>query len=143
MRACYRRDRRRRIDDSGDEPTTVATGTQTILAYGLEILLDRERLNFIAFQDADGEQTCDGLRPTFNRRRQESQPTESPTSDAYTFYYRAEIGEYWSTKRSCGICSSTRRPRSGRDAAITFRVRDDVYLPDWDKPRSTRRKPDA
>ena len=124
------------IDDSGDEPTTVATGTQTILAYGLEILLDRERINFTAFQDADGEQTCDGLRPTFNDRGVKNRsPLESPTGDAYTFYYRAEIGEYWSTKEIVRYLLKYATPREADETrAITFRVRDDVYLPDWDKP---------
>lgn len=124
------------IDDSGDEPTSIATGTQTILCYGLEILLDRERITFTAFQDADGEQACDGLRPCFNQRGIANRsPIESLTGDAFTFYYRAEIAEYWSTKEIVRYLLSYAAPRdSNGTRQIIFRVRDGVYLPNWDKP---------
>ncbi len=119
-----------------DEPEAIPTGTQTITCYGLERLLERERSQFIAFRDGDGEQTCDGLRATFNQSGIPNRSaSEDSQADAYVFQHRSEIAEYWSTKEIVRYLLKYGAPRDVDDVRqINFRVRQDTYLPDWDKP---------
>lgn len=126
-----------------DEPEAIPTGTQAITCYGMERLLERERARFVAFRDDDGEQSCDGLRPTFN---QSGVPNRSASEDslgeAYVFQHRAEIAEYWSTKEIVRYLLKYGGPRDIDDVRqIKFRIREGVYLPDWDKPEISLDQP--
>ena len=99
----------------------------------LRSCLDRERLNFTAFQTRTGSR-LDGLRPTFNESgRQESQPPRKPHGRRVHVSLPGRNRGILSTKEIARFVQVSRRPDADETRAIT-RVRDDVYLPDWDKP---------
>lgn len=124
------------VDESGDEPRALPTGRQTLTAYGIEALLSRERAQFVAFHDANGEQSCDGLRMTFNHRGTKNRSLlQDLAGDCYIFQSEPAIGEYWSTKEIVRYLLKYAAPRDSDDVReIRFRVRSGCYLPDWDRP---------
>ncbi len=125
-------------DDPQAPPKHVAlpTGRQLFTAFGLESLLAKQRPQFTAFTDASGEQSCDGLRMTFNAHGVKNRsPNENATTDAYTFHYDPETAKYWDTLEIVRYLLRYGGPRaSGFATAMRFRVRAGAYLPNWDRP---------
>lgn len=124
------------VDESGDDPQAVPTGRQVFTAFGLLLLFAKQRPQFTAFIDGSGEQSCDGLRMTFNERGVKNRsPTQDFLGDAYLFWYEPQIGDYWSTKEIVRYLVKYGGPRdSDAIRTIQFRVRSGCYLPDWDRP---------
>ncbi len=124
------------VDESGDVPLALPTGRQILTAYGMESLLSQQRAQFTTFSDANGEQTCDGLRMTFNHRGVKNRSALVDfAGDCYIFQAEPSVGEYWSTKEIVRYLLKYATPRDAFDIrSIRWQVRSGCYLPDWDQP---------
>lgn len=133
---------------TGPDDVRSPSGRQALLAYGLEILLDRETINSAVYQKPDGTTVerigrALSFNPPVHHKNQGEKElggnrSYSRTDGVYLFIGHTDVSIAWSTRDAVEYLLKHHAPgvESGA-AAIEWKLDDDAkkYLPDWDRPK--------